>query len=65
MKTQAEFLIESLTSGSGRTVFTTKETKQLVEITYLECNGDLDTLNNKVESFKNQYVLKDEEWIKK
>jgi hypothetical protein len=65
MKTQAEFLIESLTSGGGRTVFTTKETKQLVEITYLECNGDLDTLNNKVESFKNQYVLKDEEWIKK
>lgn len=62
-KTKAELLIESLTKDSGRTVFTTAETLQLQEISFLEAKDEIDKLAEKITEFKKQYVLKRKDWL--
>lgn len=63
MKTKAELLIESLTKYSRITVFTTAETLQLQEISFLEGENDLVKLSEKINEFKQEYVLSEEDWL--
>ena len=58
---KAEKLIKTLTKNSGRNVFTTNETKELVEISHLEGIGDIEFLNEKIKSFKSKFVIT--EWL--
>lgn len=58
----AENLITVLTDGSGRTHFTTKETRDIAVIAFLEgrCRGD--EMNEKIAEFKKGFVLSEEQW---
>ena len=59
MRTKAELLIKSL----HRTVFTEKETQQLVEISRLEAFGDGVLLTEKVKEFKSQFEVNENDWL--
>lgn len=63
MKSKAELLIETLTRDSGRTHFTANETLQLQEISLLEGKNNNNRLIEKIEQFKEEFVLIDEEWL--
>ena len=56
MKTRTELLIDSLTNGSGRNVFTVNETKKLVRISQLENSDNIEELENEILKFKQEYA---------
>lgn len=63
MKLKSELLIESLTKDSGRNVFSLKEMLQLQKIAFLEGVGETEELELKIDKFKRQFAVKDDEWL--